>query len=137
MLVVGGGAALTRLAPHSHTTPNTSKLLQEAEAAERSTPAAVETCRAIVSAVVGLGVDDEDRKRTWVADAEECLKRGSVETARAIYAAALAAFPGKKGVWRRAAELEKAHGTRDALDALLRRADATVGGGRGKSGGRP
>lgn len=46
----------------------------------------------------------------------------SVETARAIYEHTLAVFPGKKGVWRRAAMLEKQHGTPEAVDALLRRA---------------
>ncbi|GKB73681.1 protein stabilized1, partial [Tanacetum coccineum] len=30
-------------------------------------------------------------KAIWVADAEECKKRGSIETARAIYSLALAA----------------------------------------------
>lgn len=29
----------------------------------------VGTCRAIVKEVVGLGVEEEDRKRTWMADA--------------------------------------------------------------------
>jgi pre-mRNA-processing factor 6 len=96
--------------------------LKEAEAAERGDAPMAATCRAIVGEVVGLGVDAEDRKRTWMADAEEALRRGSVETARAIYAHALAAFPGKKGIWRRAAALEKAHGGAEALDALLRRA---------------
>jgi len=96
--------------------------LKEAEAAEKSQPPMLATCRAIVAEVVGRGVEEEDRKRTWLADAEECLRRGSVETARAIYAHAVAAFPGKKGVWRRAAELEKSHGTPESLDALLRRA---------------
>lgn len=33
-------------------------------------------------------------------------------------------FPGKKSIWRRAAQLEKAHGTREALDALLKKAVA-------------
>lgn len=55
---------------------------------------------------------------------QDCLKRGRVETARAIYAHALAAFPGKKSIWRVAAQLEKAHGSREALDALLRKAVA-------------
>jgi len=45
-----------------------------------------------------------------------------VETARAILAHALSVFPGKKSLWRRAAALEKAHGSRNALDALLERA---------------
>ncbi|EFH43070.1 hypothetical protein ARALYDRAFT_912309 [Arabidopsis lyrata subsp. lyrata] len=50
-------------------------------------------------------VDEEDRKKTWVADAEECKKRGSIETARAIYA-----------------HLEKSHGSMESLDAVLRKA---------------
>ena len=45
----------------------------------------VATCHAIVREVIGLGVEDEDRKRTWTADAEEMGRKGSVETARAIY----------------------------------------------------
>ena len=36
----------------------------------------VGTCRAIVGMAVGLGVEPEDRSRTWKADAEEALKRG-------------------------------------------------------------
>lgn len=43
------------------------------------------TCAAIVREVLGLGVEDEDRRRTWMADAEEMGRKGSVETARAIY----------------------------------------------------
>eukprot|EP00882_Tetradesmus_deserticola_P002717 GHRQ01002888.1.p1 GENE.GHRQ01002888.1~~GHRQ01002888.1.p1 ORF type:complete len:911 (+),score=473.90 GHRQ01002888.1:1197-3929(+) len=96
--------------------------LKEAEAAERAQPACVHTCRAIVSEIVGLGVEEEDRRRTWMADAEEAARRGSIETARAIYNATLAAFPGKPAVWRAAAALEKQHGSRQALDELLKRA---------------
>lgn len=96
--------------------------LKEAEAAERAQPAAVLTCRSIVGEVVGLGVDEEDRKRTWMGDAEEAARRGSTHTARAIYAALIAAFPGKPTVWRAAAAFEKQHGTREELDALLKRA---------------
>ena len=54
--------------------------------------------------------------------AEECLRRGSVETARTIYDHACSVFPGKKSIWRRAAQLEKAHGTGESLDAMLRKA---------------
>ena len=71
---------------------------------------------------MGLGVEDADRKRTWLADADDALARGAVETARAILAAATAALPTKKSVWRKAAELEQKHGTADAVDGLLRKA---------------
>jgi len=96
--------------------------LKESEGAEKAQPPMLATCRAIVAEVVGRGVEDEDRMPTWLADAEECLRRGSVETARAIYSHATVAFPGKEGVWIRAAQLEKAHGTPESQDALLRRA---------------
>ena len=45
-----------------------------------------------------------------------------METARTIYAHALSVFPGKKSIWRRAAQLEKAHGSGESLDAVLRKA---------------
>jgi len=96
--------------------------LKEAEAAERATPPMTATCRAIVTAVVDLGVEAEDRKRTWMADADEALRRGSVHTARAILGRARTAFPGKKSIWRREAQLEKAHGTPESLDAVLQEA---------------
>lgn len=96
--------------------------VQEAEAAERSQPPMTATCLACVKAVIDLGIEEEDRKRTWMADADEAIKRGSVETARAIYAHALAVFPGKKSIWRRAAQLEKAKGSKESLDAILKKA---------------
>jgi hypothetical protein len=48
---------------------------QEAEAAEQASPPMVATCQAIVKAVIGIGVEEEDRKRTWKADAEVRLCR--------------------------------------------------------------
>uniref|UniRef100_A0A0E0JGQ7 PRP1 splicing factor N-terminal domain-containing protein n=1 Tax=Oryza punctata TaxID=4537 RepID=A0A0E0JGQ7_ORYPU len=94
--------------------------LKEAEAAERAR--SMMTCQAIVKNTIGIGVDDEDRKRTWVADAEECKKRGSIETARAIYAHALSVFVSKKSIWLKAAQLEKSQGTKESLYILLSKA---------------
>ncbi len=45
-----------------------------------------------------------------------------METARALYSVALATFPGQASIWRQAAALEKAHGSREQLDELLRKA---------------
>ncbi len=45
---------------------------QEAESSEKSQPPMAATCRAIVKEVVGHGVEEEDRKRTWMADAGGC-----------------------------------------------------------------
>jgi pre-mRNA-processing factor 6 len=96
--------------------------LKEAEACEKQDPPATETCKQIVRVTIGVGVEDEDRKRTWKADAEECIKRRSFETARAIYAHATATFPAKKGLWVRAATLEKTAGDIAAMDEVLKRA---------------
>ena len=48
--------------------------LKEAEASEKAS--SVVTCHAIVIATIGYGVDAQDQKRTWMADAEDCVKRG-------------------------------------------------------------
>jgi len=97
--------------------------LREAEAAERAAPRPmVATCAALVDAVADLGVELEDRRRTWAADADEAAARGSVHTARALHARLAAAFPSQPSVWRAAANLERRAGDAAALDALLRRA---------------
>ncbi|KAJ3189197.1 Pre-mRNA-processing factor 6 [Gaertneriomyces sp. JEL0708] len=93
---------------------------QEAEKAEKE--GHITVCQAIIRETVGMGVEEEDRKSTWMEDAESCVAHGSFGTARAIYAHALKEFPHKKSIWRRAAFFEKAHGTRESLEELLQRA---------------
>nr|VDC91739.1 unnamed protein product [Brassica oleracea] len=86
----------------------------------------VVTCKAIIKNFIGIGVDEEDRKRTWLADAEMSKKRGFIETARAIYEHSLTVFLNKKSIWLKAALLEKSHGSRASLDAFLRKAVTNV-----------
>lgn len=80
------------------------------------------TCQAIIKAVIGVGVDEEDRKETWLEDAESCINQQAYECARAIFAHALSVFPKKKSIWLRAAYFEKSHGTRESLESLLQQA---------------
>ena len=94
--------------------------IEEAEKCEQD--GGTSTCQAIIKATLGIGVDEEDRKRVWLEDAEHAQEKGCYDTARAIYAYALRVFPQKKGIWRRAAELEKAHGSRETLFDLLEKA---------------
>ncbi|KAF7127972.1 hypothetical protein RHSIM_Rhsim11G0018300 [Rhododendron simsii] len=94
--------------------------MKEAEAAELA--GFVATCPAIIHNMIGVGVEEEDPKKTWVVDAEECKKRGFIETAKAIYAHCLTMFLTKKSIWLKAAQLEKTYGTKESLDALLRKA---------------
>ena len=91
--------------------------LQEAETAEAA--GAPLTSAAIVKQTIGIGVDEEDRQRTWADDAKGALARGSVATARAILSHSLAAFPTKRGLWMQAVDLEQKHGTAETLDEVL------------------
>jgi pre-mRNA-processing factor 6 len=91
--------------------------LKEAERCEGE--GSPRTCEAIVKATVAMEVEEEDRLDTWVGDVESAEQRGNVGTARAVLAYALKVFPDKKSLWWRAAELEKAHGTRWVLFLLF------------------
>ena len=86
--------------------------LKEAERCESD--GSPRTCEAIIKATVGMEVEVEDRLDTWASDAESAEARGMVGTARAILAYALKIFPDQKSLWRKAADLEKAHGTKYA-----------------------
>ncbi|CAF4810724.1 unnamed protein product [Pieris macdunnoughi] len=94
------------------------------EAMEAEKSGAVNTCQAIIRAVIGHGIDPEDQKHTWMEDAEACANENAYECARAVYGYALSVFPSKKSIWLRAAYLEKQHGSRSSLEALLQRAVA-------------
>ena len=52
----------------------------------------------------------------------QVLVVGRYETARAIFAYALRVFPTKKDIWLAAADLERNHGSKDALWSLLEKA---------------
>jgi len=47
-----------------------------------------------------------------MGDAESAVAKGMVGTTRGALAYALKVYPGRRNLWRKAAELEKAHGTR-------------------------
>jgi pre-mRNA-processing factor 6 len=96
---------------------NRDQWLSEAEKCEAD--GAVRTSEAIVKATVAMDVEEEDRESTWVGDMESALSRNKIATARAILAYALRVFPDKRGLWRRAADLEKVHGTRFVMLFLL------------------
>uniref|UniRef100_A0A8D3DKP0 Pre-mRNA-processing factor 6 n=1 Tax=Scophthalmus maximus TaxID=52904 RepID=A0A8D3DKP0_SCOMX len=101
---------------------NREQWIQDAEECDKA--GSVATCQAVIRAVIGIGIEEEDCKHTWMEDSESCVAHGALECARAIYAHALQMFPSKKSVWLRAAYFEKSHGTRESLEALLQRAVA-------------
>ncbi|KAH9812567.1 PRP1 splicing factor, N-terminal-domain-containing protein [Melampsora americana] len=94
--------------------------IKEAEKCESQK--SIVTCQAIIKATIHLDIEDEDRRDVWLEDAQSSLANGYIETARAIYAYALNVYPNKSEIWRKAADLEKSHGTKDSLLQLLERA---------------
>ena len=81
---------------------------------------AILTCGAIIKETLGWGLDeDDDRKDVWKEDAKSSIGRGKYETARAIYAYCLRVFVTSRSTWLAAADLERNHGTRQALWDVL------------------
>lgn len=70
------------------------------------------TSQAIIKATIHLDVEEEDRQDVWMEDALSMEAKGLIEGARVVYAYSLRVFPQKQAIWRKAAELEKAHGSR-------------------------
>ncbi|KAL8271947.1 hypothetical protein Esti_004071 [Eimeria stiedai] len=103
----------------AHTRDVWIKLAEEAEASGFS-----KTAQAIIKATMKVGVEGINAKRVWSEDAEECLSRGSITVARALYTHALDRLRTKKSLWLALADLETKHGTREALEKVLQKAVA-------------
>ncbi len=110
------GKAVTSLAKHDAVVSRT-QWLKEAELAEAA--GAPMTSAAIVKHTIGIGVDVEDRHRTWADDANGAVLRGSIAVARAILTHSLVAFPSKRSLWLQTVELERKHGNAESLDEVL------------------
>lgn len=96
------------------------KWLEEAEKCEHwGSP---HTCQAIIDAAIGIDIDDEDKKKVWMEDAQNFIRKGSIETSRAIFTHSLQNFPTDPSIWNLAADLERQHGTSESLDSLLKTA---------------
>ncbi|KAL4801413.1 PRP1 splicing factor, N-terminal-domain-containing protein [Aspergillus unguis] len=95
--------------------------IAEAERCEEEE--AILTCGAIIRETLGWGLDeDDDRMDIWMDDARASIARGKYETARAIYAYALRIFVNRRSIWVAAADLERNHGTKEALWQVLEKA---------------
>jgi hypothetical protein len=46
-------------------------------------------------------------RKIWKENAEECIRLGAIETARALYFNAIIKFPHKKSLWFNAINLEE------------------------------
>ena len=70
---------------------------------------------AVVKRMIGLGLEDEERKETWMEDKDKCAAKRTIECARAIYTYVLSTFLSKKSIWKQAVYFEKTHGDRNCL----------------------
>lgn len=100
--------------------PDRSVWISDAEACEKGD--AIITSRAIIFATIGLGLEGDDRKITWMEDGRGCEGRGSYGTARSIYEHALTHFPNSNSLWLSLCQLEKAHGPTESLFDVLEKA---------------
>lgn len=99
--------------------------LNDAVVAEKS--GNVLTCGGIVKATIGEGLDDEDKERVWMEEAEQHEGRENFVTARAIYSQALECFKENKEIWVKAINFECRYVAKDEkqgeyLDELLQKA---------------
>lgn len=90
-----------------------------AEAEKVELQGSVLTSQAIIKATLHLDVEEEDRQDVWMEDALSMEAKGLLGGARSVYAYSLRVFPQKQSIWRKAAELEKAHGSRYALSPFF------------------
>lgn len=73
---------------------------------------------------MGIGVEDVNKARIWLGDAEAALGRGRVETARALYNNSLLFLRNYETAWIALAQLEMHHGSAETLDDVLKRVRA-------------
>ena len=97
---------------------------KEAETAEKS--AMVGTAKALVSATMEIGVEEQDRRNTWINDADTFLARQCTECARTVFAELLSLFATSQTLWIKAAQIEKQYGTKETVDDVLARAVQAV-----------
>ncbi|KAJ5214815.1 hypothetical protein N7468_010494 [Penicillium chermesinum] len=101
--------------------PKREEWIGEAERCEEEGD--VLTCASIIRETLGWGLgENDDRKVVWEDDAKACIGRGSYATARAIYQFAVRVFPEDQSLWNAAVDLERVHGTKEALLKVLKQA---------------
>ncbi|PHH83353.1 hypothetical protein CDD82_1866 [Ophiocordyceps australis] len=101
--------------------PSRQEWIGEAEKCDEE--GASQTCESIIHETLGWSLDEgPERKTTWEQDARNSINRGRYATARAIYAYALRVFGDSQSLWLDAADLERTHGTREAVWTLLSKA---------------
>ncbi|UKJ88197.2 pre-mRNA splicing factor [Theileria orientalis] len=97
-----------------------SNWLKQAETAESSS--FVRTAQAIIKSTMMIGVDENNKKSTWLEDGETLVENGSYECARALYKNAIDQMKTRKSLWFALVELESKHGTPELVEEVLKSA---------------
>ncbi|XP_953980.1 pre-mRNA splicing factor (U5 snRNP-associated), putative [Theileria annulata] len=97
-----------------------SNWLKQAETAEANS--FIKTAQSIIKNTMTIGVDDNNRKSTWLEDGETFVEHGSYECARTLYKTALEHMKTRTSLWLALVELESKHGTPDQVEEHLKSA---------------
>ena len=101
-------------------TVNREDWIKEAQLAEKA--GSIMTCDAIIRFTADIGVDEDDKEKVWLEDAEACINDRVFETARALYRHATSVFPTNHTIWMKAIDFEKKYGDAGKLDEVLEKA---------------
>lgn len=64
------------------------------------------TCGAIIKATIAEGIEEEDKERVWLEDAEQNELKDNIITTRAIYTELLEKYIENKSIWLKAIQFE-------------------------------
>ena len=96
--------------------------VKEAQLAEMA--GSILTCDAIIRCTADIGVDEDDKEKVWLEDAETCINEKAYETARALYRHASSVYSTNHTIWMKVIEFEKKYGNAEKLNEVLERAIA-------------
>uniref|UniRef100_A0A0N4ZT01 Pre-mRNA-processing factor 6 n=1 Tax=Parastrongyloides trichosuri TaxID=131310 RepID=A0A0N4ZT01_PARTI len=82
----------------------------------------LKTCKAIIRNVLPIGVEEVDRRETWLGDADHFVKENAFGCARGVYDILLDKFEKDKFIWETSTNFERVHGTTETYLSLLKRA---------------
>lgn len=82
------------------------------------------TCREIIRRIIGWNISEPERLKTWLGDAKDFIKSGSISCARAVFEMIVEdkVFSKMESVWQEFANFERTCGDNDSLIGVLQRA---------------
>uniref|UniRef100_A0A8C8YHA3 Pre-mRNA-processing factor 6 n=1 Tax=Prolemur simus TaxID=1328070 RepID=A0A8C8YHA3_PROSS len=113
---------------------NREQWIQDAEECDRA--GSVATCQAVMRAVIGIGIEEEDRKHTWMEDADSVSLHGACSDPAGAAVLALQANPNSEEIWLAAVKLESENNEYERARRLLAKARSSAPTARVSQGAR-